>query len=35
MVVCLECHSKIETNIDFVPYAKKRRQEVEKLLLNE
>lgn len=35
LTTCLGCHSKIETNIDFVPYAKKRRQEVEKLLLND
>jgi len=33
LVVCLQCHSQIETDISKVPYAVKRKQEVEKLLL--
>jgi 5-methylcytosine-specific restriction endonuclease McrA len=33
MILCLECHSKAETNIDFAPKIKARRLEVEKLLL--
>lgn len=28
-ILCLECHSKCETNIDFAPKIKKRRQEAE------
>lgn len=28
-IVCLECHSKCETNIDFAPRMKARRQEAE------
>jgi len=30
MILCLECHSKAETNIDFAPKIKKRRLEAEK-----
>lgn len=33
MVLCLECHSKAETNIDSAPKIKQRRIEVEKLLI--
>jgi len=33
MILCLECHSKAETNIDFAPKIKLRRLETEKLLL--
>ena len=35
MILCLQCHSKAETNIDFAPKIKQRRIEVEKLLLNQ
>lgn len=35
MILCLMCHSKCETNIDFAPRIKKRREEVERLLLND
>lgn len=28
-ILCLECHSKCETNIDFAPKIKQRRQEAE------
>lgn len=31
-ILCLECHSKCETNIDFAPKIKQRRGEVAKLL---
>jgi 5-methylcytosine-specific restriction endonuclease McrA len=34
MILCLSCHSKAETNIDFAPRIKQRRNEVEKLLLS-
>lgn len=34
MILCLTCHSKAETNIDFAPKIKQRRDEVEKLLLS-
>lgn len=30
MILCLECHSKVETNIDFAPIAKQRRLDAEK-----
>lgn len=33
-LLCPECHSKCETNIDFAPLIKKRTEEVAKLLLN-
>jgi len=33
MVLCLECHSKAETNIDFAPKIKERRLQAEKELL--
>ena len=33
MILCLECHSKAETNIDFAPRIKLRRQQAEKILL--
>ncbi len=33
MILCLVCHSKAETNIDFAPKIKARRIEVEKILL--
>lgn len=29
MILCLECHSKAETNIDFAPKVKQRRKEAE------
>lgn len=29
MILCLECHSKAETNIDFAPKIKQRRKEAE------
>lgn len=29
MILCLECHSKAETNIDFAPRVKQRRSEAE------
>lgn len=29
-ILCLECHSKCETNIDFAPRIKQRREEAEK-----
>jgi len=29
MILCLECHSKAETNIDFAPRIKQRRDEAE------
>lgn len=32
MILCLECHSKAETNIDFAPRIKQRRIEAAKLL---
>lgn len=35
MILCLECHSKAETNIDFAPKIKARREQVEKLLLDQ
>lgn len=34
MILCLTCHSKAETNIDFAPKIKQRRIEVENLLVN-
>lgn len=30
MILCLECHSKAETNIDYAPAVKLRREEAEK-----
>lgn len=30
MILCLECHSKAETNIDFAPKIKIRREEAQK-----
>lgn len=33
-ILCLECHSKCETNIDFAPKIKQMREEVEKKLLH-
>lgn len=33
MILCLTCHSKAETNIDFAPRIKQRTLEAEKLLL--
>ncbi len=33
VILCLLCHSKCETNIDFAPKIKARRIEVEKILL--
>ena len=35
MIVCLQCHSQIETNITFAPKAAQRRLEVENLLINQ
>lgn len=32
-ILCLTCHSKCETNMDFAPKIKQRRLEAEKLLL--
>jgi len=32
-LVCLTCHSKAETNLDFAPKIRKLRDEVEKILL--
>ena len=34
MLLCLECHSKAETNIDFAPKIAQRRKETEKLLIS-
>lgn len=34
MILCLTCHSKAETNLDFAPKIRDRRNEVEKILLN-
>lgn len=31
-ILCLECHSKCETNIDFAPKIKQRRTEAERIL---
>lgn len=33
MILCLECHSKAETNIDFAPKIKQRRDEVEQIFI--
>ena len=33
MILCLMCHSKAETNIDFAPKIKARRLEAERILL--
>jgi len=33
MILCLQCHSKAETNIDFAPKIKERRLQAEKELL--
>jgi 5-methylcytosine-specific restriction endonuclease McrA len=35
MILCLLCHSKVETNSNFTPKIRKRRDEVQKILLNE
>ena len=35
MVLCLECHSKCETNIDFAPKIRLRTIEAERILLNQ